>query len=444
VSTRKVEPKVEPHAVAKGYSAPPPHPAEPGRRPAAAAPKATTPEAPAPQARRPVEPRTLQAGEPDWRFATLAIHAGQEPDPATGAVTVPIYQTSTYHQAELGKHKGYEYARTQNPTRRALESNLAALEGGRYGFAFGSGMAAIGAMANLLKAGDHVIASDDMYGGTFRLFNLVLRPYGLEFSYVDSSDVAALAAAIRPETRLIYVETPSNPLMKVTDLGAVGRLGKERGILTACDNTFMTPYFQKPLALGIDLVVHSTTKYLNGHSDMVGGVVVTDSTETAERLAFLQNAVGGVPGPFDCWLVLRGTKTLALRMERHNQNALQVARHLASHPKLGRIHYPGLPDHPGHELMQRQATGFGGMISFDLDSLERARRFLGAVRLFTLAESLGGVESLICHPASMTHASVPAAERARVGLGDGLVRLSVGIEDAEDLIADLDQALARL
>jgi len=439
VSTRKVEPKVEPHPAAAGYTAPPPHPAGTGRRP-----EPPAHEPPAPEPRRPVEPRPLQPGEPDWRFSTLAIHAGQEPDPATGAVTVPIYQTSTFHQAELGKHKGYEYARTQNPTRRALESNLAALEGGRYGFAFGSGMAAIGAIANLFKSGDHVIASDDMYGGTFRLFNLVLKPYGLEFSYVDSSDVAALAAAIRPATRLIYVETPSNPLMKVTDLSAVGRLGRERGILTACDNTFMTPYFQKPLALGIDLVVHSTTKYLNGHSDMVGGVVVTDSTEVAERLAFLQNAVGGVPGPFDCWLVLRGTKTLALRMERHNQNALQVARHLAAHPKLGRIHYPGLPDHPGHALMQRQATGFGGMISFDLESLERARRFLGAVRLFTLAESLGGVESLICHPATMTHASVPAAERARVGLGDGLVRLSVGIEDAEDLIADLDQALARL
>lgn len=397
-----------------------------------------------PEPRRPVAPRTLLPGEESWRFATLAIHAGQEPDPATGAVTIPIYQTSTYHQAELGRHKGYEYSRTQNPTRRALEANLAALEGGRYGFAFASGMAAIGAVAHLLSAGDHVVASDDMYGGTFRLFNLVLRRYGIEFTYVDSSDQGALERAIRPATRLIFVETPTNPLMKVTDLAAVARLGKERGILTACDNTFMTPYFQKPLAHGLDFVLHSTTKYLNGHSDMVGGVVVTDQVEVAERIAFLQNAVGGVPGPFDCWLVLRGTKTLPLRMERHNQNALAVAGHLAPHPKIERIHYPGLRDHPGHALMRRQASGFGGMISFDLATIDRARRFLGAVRLFTLAESLGGVESLACHPATMTHASVPAAERARIGLGDGLVRLSVGIEDVDDLIADLDQALMKV
>jgi cystathionine beta-lyase/cystathionine gamma-synthase len=283
-----------------------------------------------------------------------------------------------------------------------------------------------------------------MYGGTFRLFNMMLRRFGLDFTYVDSSDVKAIEAAIRPATRLLYVETPTNPLMKVTDLRAVARIGRDRGILTACDNTFMTPYFQRPLGLGIDLVVHSTTKYLNGHSDMVGGAVVTEKQDLAERLAFIQNAAGGVPGPFDAWLVLRGTKTLALRMERHNQNALAIARHLKGHSKIKRMHYPGLPEHPGHELMQRQATGFGGMISFDLDAIERARRFVGAVRVFTLAESLGGVESLVCHPATMTHASVPAAERARVGLGDGLVRLSVGIEDAEDLIADVDQALAHV
>jgi cystathionine beta-lyase/cystathionine gamma-synthase len=394
--------------------------------------------------RRPIEPRRTHEGEQAWRFATLAIHAGQEPDRETGAVTVPIYQTSTYHQPELGKHKGYEYSRTQNPTRTALESNLAALEGGRYGFAFGSGMAAIGAIGHLLAAGDHVVASDDMYGGTFRLFNMLLKRCGLEFTYVDSSDTKAIAAAIRPTTRLLYVETPTNPLMKVTDLAAVAKMGRERGILTACDNTFMTPYFQRPLGFGIDLVVHSTTKYLNGHSDMVGGALVTEKQDLAERLAFIQNAAGGVPGPFDAWLVLRGTKTLALRMERHNQNALAVARHLKGQAKIKKIHYPGLPEHPGHELMQRQATGFGGMISFDLETIERARRFLGGVRVFTLAESLGGVESLVCHPATMTHASVPAAERARVGLGDGLVRLSVGVEDVEDLITDLDQALAHV
>ncbi len=394
--------------------------------------------------RRPIEPRLVHKGEKGWRFSTLAIHAGQEPDPETGAVTVPIYQTSTYHQPELGKHKGYEYSRTQNPTRKALEANIAALEGGHYGFAFSSGMAAIGAIAHLLEGGDHVVASDDMYGGTFRLFNMVLQRFGLEFTYVDSSNPQAVEAAIRPETRLLYIETPTNPLMKVTDLRAVARLGRERKILTTCDNTFMTPFFQRPLELGIDLVVHSTTKYLNGHSDMVGGAVVTERQDLAERLAFIQNAAGGVPGPFDAWLVLRGTKTLALRMERHNQNAVALARHLAEHPKVKRTYYPGLPGHPGHELMQRQATGFGGMISFDLETIEQARRFLAAVRVFTLAESLGGVESLVCHPATMTHASVPAAERARVGLGDALIRLSVGVEDAEDLIADIDQALEKV
>ncbi len=394
--------------------------------------------------RRKIEPRHIPEAEKTWRFSTLAIHAGQEPDTATGAVTVPIYQTSTYHQPELGKHRGFEYSRTHNPTRSALEGNLAALERGRYGFAFASGMAAIATLAHLLRAGDHVIASDDMYGGTFRLFNLVLSRYGIDFTFVDTSNLGAIEAAVKPTTRLIYVETPTNPMMKVTDLRAVARIARERGLLTCCDNTFMTPYFQRPLEHGLDLVVHSTTKFLNGHSDMVGGAVVTDSADLAERIAFLQNAVGGVPGPFDCWLVLRSTKTLAVRMERHNQNGLLVARWLARHAQLPKLYYPGLPEHAGHELMQRQATGFGSMISFDLETEDRARRFLGGVRLFTLAESLGGVESLVCHPASMTHASVPPAERARVGLSDGLVRLSVGIEDAEDLIADLDQALARV
>jgi cystathionine beta-lyase/cystathionine gamma-synthase len=393
--------------------------------------------------RRKIEPRQVGEAEKTWRFSTLAIHAGQEPDPATGAVTVPIYQTSTYHQPELGKHRGFEYSRTHNPTRRALEGNLAALEGGRYGFAFASGMSAIATLAHLLRAGDHVIASDDMYGGTFRLFSLVLRRYGIDFTFVDTSDLGAIEAALKPTTRLIYVETPTNPMMKVTDLRAVARIARERKLLTCCDNTFMTPYFQRPLELGLDMVVHSTTKFLNGHSDMVGGALVTDSADLAERFAFLQNAVGGVPGPFDCWLVLRSTKTLAVRMERHNQNGLQVARWLAGQVQLEKLYYPGLPEHPGHELMQRQATGFGSMISFDLETEARARQFLGAVKLFTLAESLGGVESLVCHPASMTHASVPPAERARVGLTDGLVRLSVGIEDAADLIADLEQAFAR-
>jgi cystathionine gamma-lyase len=396
--------------------------------------------------RRKIEPRPVPEAEKTWRFSTLAIHAGQEPDPTTGAVAPPIYQTSTYHQPELGKHKGYEYSRTHNPTRRALEANLAALERGRYGFAFASGMAAIATLAHLLKGGDHVVASDDMYGGTFRLFNLVLRRYGLEFTFVDTSDLGAVEAAIRPTTRLVYIETPTNPMMKVTDLRAVARIARERKILSCCDNTFMTPYFQRPLELGCDFVVHSTTKFLNGHSDMVGGALITNEDELAERIAFLQNAVGGVPGPFDCWLVLRSTKTLAVRMDRHNQNGMLVAQYLAQNPKIAKkiakLHYPGLATHPGHELMQRQATGFGSMISFDLESEERARRFLKSVRLFTLAESLGGVESLVCHPATMTHASVPPAERARVGLSDGLVRLSVGIEDAEDLIADLEQSFA--
>ena len=324
--------------------------------------------------RRPIEPRSLQEGEKGWRFATLAIHAGQAPDPLTGAVTVPNYQTSTYHQPELGKHKGYEYSRTQNPTRAALEANLAALEGGRFGFAFGSGMAAIGAIAHLLEGGDHIVASDDMYGGTYRLFSMMLQRYGLEFSFVDSASLEAIEGAIRPNTRLIYVETPTNPLMKVSDLAGVARLAKERKLFTVCDNTFMTPFFQRPLDFGIDLVVHSTTKYLNGHSDMVGGAVVTDRQDLAERLAFIQNAAGGVPGPFDSWLVLRGTKTLALRMERHNQNAMAIAQWLERQPKVKKIHYPGLASHPGHELKQRQATGFGGMISFDLETIDRAVR----------------------------------------------------------------------
>ncbi len=377
-------------------------------------------------------------------FSTDAIHAGQQPDPTTGAVTVPIYQTSTYVQEELGKHKGFEYARTQNPTRSALEANLAALERGARAFAFSSGMAAISAVGYLLQAGDHVVTSYNMYGGTVRLFERVLSGYGLQFTYVDTSDLAAVAAAFRPTTRLLFAETPTNPTMIISDLRGLAGLARERGVLFAVDNTFMTPYFQRPLELGAQLVVHSTTKYLNGHSDMVGGVVVSNDPAASERLQFVQNAVGAVPGPFDCWLVLRGVKTLAVRMERHQGNALRIADWLAKHPSVRRVYYPGLPSHPGHALHRSQAAGFGGMIAFDTGSLDRGAAVLRRARLFSLAESLGGVESLISHPATMTHASVPREERERVGLTDGLVRVSVGIEDLEDLLADLENALAVL
>jgi cystathionine beta-lyase len=375
-------------------------------------------------------------------FSTRAIHAGNVADPTTGAVTVPIYQTSTYAQESLGVHKGYDYSRTKNPTRAALEANIAALENGTRGFAFGSGMAAITTVALLLRQGDHVLASNDMYGGTFRVFNRVLQELGLVFDYVDTSDLAAVEGAFRATTRMLFVETPTNPMMKLSDLRALAALAKPRGVRVVVDNTFMTPYFQRPLDLGADIALHSTTKYLNGHSDMVGGAIVVNDAELAERLAFLQNAVGAVPGPFDCWLVLRGTKTLALRMERHNANAMEIARWLTGHPAAKKVYYPGLPTHPQHDLARRQQTGFGGMISFETGSLENAKKILASVKLFTLAESLGGVESLISHPVTMTHGSVPVAERERTGLTEGLVRLSVGIEDVEDLIADLEQALA--
>ncbi len=377
-------------------------------------------------------------------FSTDAIHAGQKPDPSTGAVTVPIYQTSTYVQEELGKHKGFEYARTQNPTRSALEANLAALEHGERAFAFSSGMAAITAVGYLLRSGDHVITSYNLYGGTVRLFERVLAGYGLQFTYVDSSDLAAVRAAFRPATRLLFVETPTNPTMIISDLRALAGLARERGTLLAVDNTFMTPYFQRPLELGAHLVVHSTTKYLNGHSDMVGGVVVSNDPAASERLQFVQNAAGAVPGPFDCWLVLRGVKTLAVRMERHNANAMRIAEWLARHPRVRHVYYPGLPGHPGHALHRSQASGFGGMISFETGGLEQGAAVLRRARLFSLAESLGGVESLISHPATMTHASVPREEREKVGLTDGLVRISVGIEDLEDLLADLESCLSAL
>ncbi len=377
-------------------------------------------------------------------FATKAIHSGQEADPATGAVIVPIYQTSTFLQEELGKHKGYEYARTSNPTRAALERNLAALESGDFAFAFASGMAAINALFTLLKSGDHIVSGKNLYGGTFRLFERVLKNFGLEFSYANTCRVEEIEQAIRPNTRFIYIETPTNPIMELTDIAAAAGIAHAHSAILAVDNTFMSPYFQRPLELGADVVLHSTTKYLNGHSDGVGGAVILKDAELAGRLKFIQNAAGAILGPMDSWLVLRGVKTLAVRMRQHNENGMAVARHLASHPKVKKVYYPGLPDHPQHELAQRQMTGFGGMLAFEIGSLENAKTVLKWVQLCSLAESLGGVETLISHPATMTHASVPREDRMRIGITDGLVRISVGIEEAEDLIADLDQALARI
>jgi cystathionine beta-lyase/cystathionine gamma-synthase len=378
------------------------------------------------------------------RFSTVCLHAGQEPDPATGAIVTPIYQTSTYVQEQLGKHKGFEYGRTQNPTRLALERNLAAIEGGSTAFAFASGMAAIGAIATMLQAGDHVIVSDNVYGGTFRLFDKVLRRYHLSFSYVDTSNLDAVARAVTPATRMLFVETPTNPVLALTDLSGAATLAHDRGLRLAVDNTFASPYNQRPIEHGADLVTHSTTKYLNGHSDSIGGVVIAVRDEDVEWLRFVQNAEGAILSPFDSWLVLRGTKTLPIRMERHNANGLALATFLAAHPKAGRVYYPGLPTHPQHDLAKRQMRGFGGMIAFDLGSLERARTLLNSVRLMSLAESLGGVETLISHPATMTHASVPAEQRMALGIADGLVRISAGIEDIEDLKEDLAQALDQL
>jgi cystathionine beta-lyase/cystathionine gamma-synthase len=377
-------------------------------------------------------------------FATDAIHMGQEPDPATGAIIVPIYQTSTYVQEELGRNKGHEYARTSNPTRSALERNLACLEGGRFAFAFASGMAAINALMSLLKAGDHVVAGHNLYGGAFRLFEHVLKDFGLSFTYADTSCLDEIEKAFQPNTRLLYLETPTNPMMEIADLRAASDLAHRHGALAAVDNTFMSPYFQRPLELGADFTLHSTTKYLNGHSDGVGGAVMLNDSGLAERLKFLQNAAGAILGPFDCWLVLRGVKTLAVRMRQHEENGRAMARFLAGHPKVRKVNYPGLPDHPQHELAKRQMKGFGGMISFETGSLENAKTVLKSVRLCSLAESLGGVETLISHPATMTHASVPPEHRQRIGITDGLVRISVGIEDVDDLITDLDQALARV
>lgn len=377
-------------------------------------------------------------------FATDAIHVGQEPDPATGAIIVPIYQTSTFVQEELGKHKGYEYARTGNPTRAALERNLARLEGGSFAYAFASGMAATNVLMSLLKSGDHVVAGHNLYGGSFRLFERVLKDFGLSFSYVNTCRLEDVEHAFRPNTRMLFIETPTNPIMEITDIAAAATLAHRHNVWLAVDNTFMSPYLQRPLELGADFVVHSTTKYLNGHSDGVGGAVILNDATLAERLKFLQNAAGAVLGPMDSWLILRGVKTLALRMEKHNANGMAVAAFLNSHPAVKRVHYPGLPSHPQHELAKRQMRGFGGMISFETGSIENARLLLKSVRLCSLAESLGGVETLISHPASMTHASVPPEERQRLGITDGLVRISVGVEDVEDLIADLKQALATI
>jgi cystathionine gamma-lyase len=383
------------------------------------------------------------------RLETLAIHAGQPPEPVTGAVMTPVFLTSTYAQDGPGAHKGFEYSRTQNPTRFALEANLAALEGGAWGLAFNAGLAASTAVMSLLDAGDHVVAGDDLYGGSFRLFDKVFRRLGLTFTYVDARDPTTVAAAIGPRTRLCWVETPTNPLLRLCDLRAISRECRARRVLLAVDNTFMTPFFQRPLDLGADLVVHSTTKYLNGHSDVVGGAVIGTAPALRERLAFLQNAMGGSQPAFDSYLVMRGTKTLPVRMERHEQNALAVARWLEARPDVERVFYPGLRSHPQHELARRQMSGFGGMVSFVLRArrgakvLPRARAFLKSLRVFACAESLGGVESLAELPAIMTHASIPPDRRRALGIDDGLIRLSVGIEHVDDLIADLDQALRK-
>jgi cystathionine gamma-lyase/cystathionine beta-lyase/cystathionine gamma-lyase/homocysteine desulfhydrase len=376
------------------------------------------------------------------RFATICLHAGQEPDPSTGAIITPIFQTSTYVQEAVGKHKGYEYARTQNPTRAALEANLAAIEGGRAAFAFASGMSAIQAIVSRLSSGDHVVVTDNTYGGTFRLFDKVLTRYGLTFSYVDTSDLAATERAMGAKTKLLFVETPTNPVLRLSDLAALADLAGRHGATLAVDNTFASPCLQRPLTLGAHLVVHSTTKYLNGHSDSIGGVVVATRDDDIEWLRFIQNSAGAILSPFDSWLVLRGTKTLPIRMAQHSANGQALAEHLARHPRVTRVIYPGLPSHPQHALARRQMpSGFGGMLSFEVATPEEARRVLNRFRLMALAESLGGVETLVCHPATMTHASVPPERRQAIGLSDSLIRISVGIEDVEDLKADLDQAL---
>ncbi|HET7480128.1 MAG TPA: cystathionine gamma-synthase [Rubrobacteraceae bacterium] len=378
------------------------------------------------------------------KFSTRAIHVGQEADPATGATIVPIYQTSTYTQEGPGQHKGYEYSRTGNPTRTALEKCVAALEDAEHGLAFASGLAATTAVMSLLSPGDHVVAGDDLYGGSYRLFDKVLqKSNGLDFTFVDTSDLASVENALRPETKMLWIETPTNPMLTLSDIQALSEMAHERGAIVAVDNTFASPYFQQPLSLGADIVVHSTTKYMGGHSDVVGGAAVTSDTDLHERMAFYQNAAGAVPGPFDSWIVLRGLKTLAVRMRQHEQNALAVAEFLKGHPEVETVNYPGLPSHPQHELAKKQMSGFSGMVSFTLKGgAEAAYAAVKKTRIFSFAESLGGVESLITHPATMTHAAIPREQREARGVTDGLMRLSVGIEDAEDLIADLDRAIS--
>ncbi|MBU6152952.1 MAG: cystathionine gamma-synthase [Bdellovibrionales bacterium] len=376
-------------------------------------------------------------------FGTKAIHAGQEPDPRTGAVMVPIYQTSTFAQSSPGKHTGYEYARTGNPTRTAYEACVASLENGKYALAFSSGLATIDTLLHTLKSGDHVICSDDVYGGTFRLFDKVLRRFGLDFTFMDLTDLSKVKAAFRPNTRMLWIESPTNPMLKIFDIKALATLAREKDVLSIVDNTFMSPYFQRPLDLGADAVIHSVTKYMNGHSDVVGGVFITSRDDLYQSVKFLQNSVGAVPGPQDCFLVMRGLKTLHVRMKEHERNAFEIAKFLEAHPKVTKVLYPGLPSHPQHELARAQMHGFGGMISFEVKGgLSEATRVLEKTKLFTLAESLGGVESLIEHPAIMTHASVPVENRKALGISDSLIRISVGIEDVKDLIADLTQALS--
>ena len=376
-------------------------------------------------------------------FSTDAIHAGQRPDPVTGAVITPIYQTSTYAQEELGKHKGYEYGRTQNLTREAMEKNIAALEKGNYGIAFSSGVAATQALMSLVKSGDNVIVSRNVYGGTYRLFELVMTDYGLNYSWINTSEITNIEGAIKENTKMVFLETPTNPMLNLTDLKAASEICKKHNLISVVDNTFMSPYFQNPLTMGIDIVLHSSTKYINGHSDVIGGILITNDEKIHSRLRYIQNAAGAIPSPFDCWLILRSTKTLAVRMERHNKNAVELADYLSKSSSVKKVYYPGLISHPQHELAKRQMRGFGGMISVELIDMEVTKKLLKNVKVFTLGESLGGVESLISHPASMTHASVPKEEREKLGVTDTLVRFSVGIEDIEDLIEDINQAISK-
>ena len=378
------------------------------------------------------------------KFATKQIHAGQHPEETTGAVITPIFQTSTYSNGKLGETKGFDYGRTINPTRSALQNNLAALENGKYGFCFSSGMAAVQAVITLFKPGDHIICTDNVYGGTYRLFEQIIKNYGLEFSYVNTSDINETKKAIKNNTKFIYVETPTNPMLNITDLSSLNSLAKEKKILTCVDNTFMSPYFQNPLDFGVDIVLHSSTKYINGHSDVIGGCLITSDDKIAEQLKFIQNSAGAVPAPFDCWLIMRSTKTLAQRMKAHNENAVTICRTLEEDKRISKIYYPGSESHPQFELAKKQMRGSGGIISIELGSYDKAVAFCNGLKIFQIAESLGGVESLVCHPVSMTHGSVPKELRDKFGLTDGLVRLSVGIEDGEDLMEDINNALSKL